>query len=260
MLERSQNIFTVMLLIISFSSPVSGASDLEREARLKNQIIDAILDGEPHMLEANGHRFLGIYTEAEDSSGAVVILHGRGFHPDWIDVVSPLRVGLVEYGWNTLSIQLPVLAKEAKYYDYEPVFDDATPRIDAALDFLQQQGNKKIIIIAHSCGVHMAMQYVRNKGEKRFHAFVGIGMGATDYKQPMRRPLPIERMKNPVLDVFGGADYPAVHRLAGLRAQHIEGQGHALSEQVKVPGANHYFTDMGEPLLETIAGWLEKLK
>lgn len=260
MLKRPQKIFSALLLMLSLNSPVFGASDLAREARLKDQIIDAILDGEPHMLEARGHEFLSIYTEAEKASGAVLILHGRGFHPDWVDVVNPLRVGLVEHGWNTLSIQLPVLAKEAKYYDYEPIFDDATPRIDAAIDFLQQQGNKKVIIIAHSCGVHMAMQYVRNKGEQRFDAFVGIGMGATDFKQPMRWPLPLEKMKKPVLDVFGGDDYPAVHRLAGLREQQILGQGHAFSKQIKIPGANHYFTDMGEPLLETIAGWLEKLK
>lgn len=251
-------IVTVLFFILA--SPVVCASDLAREQRLKDQIIDAILDGEPQMLTADGHEFLSIYTEAEEADGAVLILHGRGFHPDWVDVVSPLRVGLVERGWNTLSIQLPVLEKDAKYYDYEPVFDEATPRIDAAIDFLGQQGNKKITIIAHSCGVHMAMQYVRNNGEKRFDAFVGIGMGATDYKQPMRWPLPLDRMEKPVLDVYGADDYPAVHRLAGLRAQQIMGEGHGLSKQIKIPGADHYFTDMGEPLLETVATWLEKLK
>jgi hypothetical protein len=28
----------------------------------------------------------------------VLIIHGRGFHPDWVDTVQPLRVGLVDYG------------------------------------------------------------------------------------------------------------------------------------------------------------------
>lgn len=247
-------------LLVILLVPVANATDFAREQRLKDQIIDAILDGDPQMLMADGHEFLSIYTEAEDAKVAVIILHGRGFHPDWADVVSPLRVGLVDHGWNTLSIQLPVLEKNAKYYDYEPIFDEATPRIDAAIDFLLQQGNTKIVIIAHSCGFHMAMQYVRIKGEKRFDALVGIGMGATDYQQPMRWPLPLDRMKKPVLDVYGGDDYPAVHRLAALRAQQITGEGNALSKQVKIPGANHYFTDMGEPLLETIANWLEYLK
>jgi len=224
-----------------------------------DQIVDAILDGDPEMLMADGHEFLTIYTEADEPKGAVLILHGRGFHPDWSDAINPLRVGLVDQGWNTLSIQLPVLEKTAKFYDYMPIFDEATPRIDAAIDFLQQQGNKKIIIIAHSCGAHMAMQYVRNKGEDRFDAYVGIGMGATDYKQPMLKPFPLDTMRKPVLDVYGGEDYPAVQRLAGIRAQQMMDEGNALSKQVKIPHANHYFTDMGDPLVEVIAKWLEKL-
>ena len=141
------------LMLLSLLGMLMGglqASDLEREQRLKDQIIDAIFDGEPEMLSADGHEFLTIYTEADDARGAVIIMHGRGFHPDWADAINPLRVGLVDHGWNTLSIQMPVLEKTAKYYDYVPIFDEAIPRIDAAIDFLRQQGNDKVILIAHS--------------------------------------------------------------------------------------------------------------
>lgn len=252
-----QKIMFVWVLLVAFSAQ---ASDLAREKRLMDQIVDAILDGEAKMLTAEGHEFLSIYTEADEPAGAVLILHGRGFHPDWADAINPLRVDLVEHGWNTLSIQLPVLEKTAKYYDYVPIFDEATPRIDAAIDFLQQQGNKKIILLAHSCGAHMAMQYIRNKGEKRIDAFIGIGLGATDYKQPMLQPFPMDSMKKPVLDVYGGNDYPAVQRLAGIRAQQMQDEGNVLSQQIVVPDANHYFTDSGDQLVEVVAGWLEKMK
>lgn len=254
-----RGICTITLILGILANP-SLASDLDREARLKNQIIDAILDGDPHMLEADGHEFLSIYTEADDAAGAVLILHGRGYHPDWAEAVNPLRVGLIEHGWNTLSIQLPVLEKAAKYYDYVPIFDEATPRIDAAIEYLREQGNEKIIIIAHSCGAHMAMQYVRNRGEKAFDAYIGIGMGATDYKQPMREPLPLDQMKKPVLDIYGGDDYPAVQRLAAIRAQQMGGEGNALNNQIVVPGADHYFTDKGEALVKVVAEWMEQLK
>ena len=251
-------IITSLLLLLIVSISIQ-ASDLAREQRLADQIVDAILDGEPEMLTADGHEFLSIYTEADEPVGAALILHGRGYHPDWQDVVNPLRVGLAEQGWNTLSIQLPVLDKAAKFYDYVPIFDEALPRIDAAIDFLRAQGNQKIILIAHSCGAHMAMQYIRKKGEDRIDAFVGIGMGATDYKQPMRQPFPLDKMSKPILDVYGGDDYPAVQRLAAIRAQQMQDEGNALSQQIIVPGANHYFTNMGEPLLEVVATWLEKL-
>ncbi len=247
--------FILFMLIM----PGIHASDLAREQRLQDQIIDAIFDGEPEILNADGHAFLSIYTEADDARGAVIIMHGRGFHPDWEDTVNPLRVGLVDYGWNTLSIQLPVLEKTAKYYDYVPIFDEAIPRIDAAIDFLQRQGNSKIVVIAHSCGSHMALNYVRKHGDARFSAYVGIGMGATDYGQPMREPFPLDQIRKPILDVYGGDDFPAVQRLAGIRAQQMAVEGHPLSQQIKIPEANHYFTEMGDELVEVVGNWLDKL-
>ena len=247
------------MVFLVFSIQITWASNILRELRMANEIVDSIIDGDAEMLVADGHEFFSIYTEADDAKGAVIIMHGRGFHPDWVDTIQPLRVGLVDFGWNTLSIQMPVLHKEAKYYDYVPIFDEATPRINAAIDFLKQQGNQKIILIAHSCSVHMTMQYVRNEGDGSFDAFIGIGMGATDYKQPMRRPFPLDEISKPVLDVYGGDDYPAVHRLAPERLSLIKVAGHPLSKQVKIPLADHYFTDQGEPLLDEISSWLEQL-
>ena len=248
----------ILLLVVGLAL-ADAQPDYAREQRLKEQIVDAILDGDPVDLEADGHSFLGIYTEADEPRGAVLILHGRGFHPDWADVVNPLRVGLAEQGWNTLSIQLPVLGKEAKYYDYVPIFEHAVPRIRAALDFLREQGNDRIVLIAHSCGAHMAMQYVRELGEAGFDAFVGIGMGATDYRQPMLEPFPLERMKKPILDLYGSDDYPAVQRLAALRQQQMKDWAHPDYSQRKLQDANHYFTDRGDLLLEAIADWLDRL-
>lgn len=257
-----ESVFAVGLLtVLIFSAVVSAEmADLEREQRLKDQIIDAIFDGEPIDLEADGHEFLGIYTEADDAVGGVLILHGRGYHPDWDTVVKPLRVGLTDSAWNTLSIQLPVLEKDAKYYDYEPLFDEAVPRIKAGLDYLKQQGNQKVILIAHSCGAHMAMQYVRKLGEAGFDAYIGIGMGATDFKQPMREPLPLDKMKKPLLDIYGSNDYPAVQRLAAIRNQMMAGEGNPLNRQIVVEGADHYFNEMGAPLLQVVSDWLEALK
>ncbi len=247
------------LWLLPLMAWAAAEPDYAREQRLRDEIVDAILDGDPVDLEAEGRVFLGIYTEAEAPRGAVLILHGRGYHPDWADVVNPLRVGLAEQGWNTLSIQLPVLHKEAKYYDYVPLFEHAVPRIRAALEFLREQGNERIVLIAHSCGAHMAMQYVRELGEEGFDAFVGIGMGATDYRQPMLEPFPLERMKKPILDLYGSDDYPAVQRLAALRVQQMKDWAHPNYSQRKLPDANHYFTDRGDLLLDAVGGWLDRL-
>ena len=112
-----------------FASSVT-AQDLERERRLEAEIIDSILDGEPVHLDADGHSFLGIHTEAYGGGPrrAVIVLHGRGFHPDWPEVAAPLRIELPEHGWETLSLQMPVLGKSARYYDYVPIFPADTGR------------------------------------------------------------------------------------------------------------------------------------
>ena len=221
----------VLCLIFCLGQAVAADPDYEREARLADEIVDVILDGDPEWLEADGREFLSIYTEAEDSAVAVIILHGRGFHPDWADTVNPLRVGLVERGYSTLSLQMPVLAKDAKYYDYVPIFQHAHARIEAGIRFLRDNGHAKVVLLAHSCGVHMSMAWVREHGDKGIDAYIGIGMGATDYKQPMREPFPLEKLQVPVLDLYGALDYPAVQRGAAERWRAIEKAGNSKSKQ-----------------------------
>jgi pimeloyl-ACP methyl ester carboxylesterase len=89
--------------------------------------------------------------------------------------------------------------------------------------------------------------------------FVGIGMGAVDYQQPMKKPFPLATLSVPVLDVYGEEEYPAVMRGAAGRLAAIQQAGNPKSRQVTVPGANHYFTDEGDALLEVVDLWLQDL-
>ena len=249
------------LAALSLPAPFAAAQDLEREHRLEAEIIDAILDGEPVRLDADGHSFLGIHTEAGDGGPrkAVIVLHGRGFHPDWPEVAAPLRTVLPEHGWDTLSLQMPVLGKSAKYYDYVPIFPAALPRIRAGIELLRARGARTIVLAAHSCSVHMAMAFVRHDGDTGFDGFIGIGMGATDYRQPMREPFPLASMSVPILDLFGDEDYPAVLRDAPARLTAIQAAGNPRSAQRIIPGAGHFFRDMDDELVDAVAEWLATL-
>jgi len=250
----------ILILVFYLGQSVAAEPDFDREARLADEIIDVILDGEPEWLEANGRKFLSIYFEAENPALAVVILHGRGFHPDWADTVNPLRVGLAERGYSTLSLQMPVLGKDAKYYDYVPIFDYAHARIEAGIGFLRENGYQKVVLLAHSCGVHMAMDWIRTVNDTGIDAFVGLGMGATDYQQPMQQLFPLDSMQVPVLDLYGANEYPAVIRLAPGRKKMIAEAGHEKSRQQVLPDADHYFTDQGDPLVSAVADWLDQLE
>ncbi len=249
------------LAVLTDAPRIAAAQDLERERRLEAEIVDMILDGEPVRLDAGGHPFLAIHTEAVDGAprGAVIVLHGRGLHPDWPEVAGPLRTELPEHGWETLALQMPVLGKRAKYYDYVPVFPAAFPRIRAGIEYLRARGARTVVLAAHSCGVHMAMAFVRLHGDAGFDGFIGIGMGATDRGQPMREPFPLAAMSVPVLDLFGDEDYPSVPREAPERLAAIRAAGNPRSAQHIVPGADHYFRDRDEALVGAVAEWLATL-
>jgi len=256
------NIKLVLAFFLSFVIFSVQASDIAREKRLADEIVDSILDGDPVYLSDGKHKFLSIYmeTEIEKPKGAVIIMHGRGYHPDWKDVAQPLRIGLPESGWNTLSIQMPVLTKEAKYYDYVPIVPESFLRIESAIKFLHEKNIHNIVLIAHSCSVHMSIAWFEKTGGKGINAYIGIGMGATDYKQYMSKPIPLDKIKVPVLDIYGNMDYKAVKKAAPARLSLINSTGIAQSDQRIVKDADHYFTDKGDALLKEINDWLSKLK
>jgi len=252
----------ILIYIILYFSVIThlNASDLSREKRLSDEIIDSILDGEPIFLKTDKHKFLSIFMETESDvpKGAAIILHGRGYHPNWKNVVYPLRTELPDHGWHTLSIQMPVLSKTAKYFDYVPVFKESFPRIESAINFLKSKGIDNIILIAHSCSVHMSMAWMKEHGPKNINAYIGIGMGATDYKQAMNQPFPLNDIKIPVLDIYGSDDFPAVINMATQRFDMIQQAANPLSDQRVIFDADHYMTDHGDELLKEITNWLNK--
>jgi alpha-beta hydrolase superfamily lysophospholipase len=238
--------------------------DLAREARLRAEIEPVIFDGEPLTIpRPGGPGFFAIFTEATtgNAQGTVMILHGRGLHADWHNLVQPLRVGLPAHGWNTLSIQLPVLAKSREYLAYVQVFPDAARRIDAAIDWLNERAEGPLILLAHSCGAHMANHWLLHADENGLEAvdgLVSIGLGATDRGQAMQEPLALDRVRGPVLDLFGYWDYYAVLALADARREQLAAARHPHSAQVVVPDAEHDFVGYGDRLTEVVADWLEQ--
>ena len=251
----------ILAVLLALPAFPGYSSDRDREDRLVEEIEANLFDGELISLMPGADAFTAVQmaSQTDTTRGGVILLHGRGFHADWPENIGPLRVGLSEAGWHTLSLQLPVLEKSAKYFDYLPVLPEVLPRIDAALAHLRNQNISPIVLLAHSCGAHMAMLWMEQYADQGIDAFIGIGMGATDYQQPMRHPFPFASLKIPVLDLYGELDYPAVHRLAPERLQLINHGGNPLSKQVVATGADHYFSDNSELLTKEVSDWLDSL-
>ncbi len=249
----------------TFNQFTDEKPDYEREGRMIGEIEEAVMDGDVEYLPLTEDKeVFSIYMEpdADTPKGGVIILHSRGYHANWDSTIKPLRVGLAEKGWHTLSVQMPVLDKEATYYDYVPIFPYAHERIEAAIDFYMQRGIDNIVLASHGCGAHMSMSYFDKYGDDKISAYVGIGMGATDYKQKIIKRMPLDMMLKPVLDVYGEKDFPGVKRSAEERRWLMDVANNKKSAQKIIAKADHYYKEdaASEALVDAVDAWLTGLK
>jgi pimeloyl-ACP methyl ester carboxylesterase len=249
-------LLAISLLTISFNG---YASDLAKEKRWASQVVDSIMDGDAVWLNDGKSEFLGIYTEAEEDKGrAVIVMHGTGIHPDWQQVIQPLRVGLIEHNWNTLSIQMPILHNEAEYPEYAPLYDEVAPRIKAAIKYLKDNGSKDIVLIGHSQGAAMTAYYL-STSKQDVKGFVAIGMASFADDARMDSIKALEKINVPVLDLYGEEDLDAIVTSIDDRAASAKKAGNKNFTQVEIAGSNHFFDDKEEGLMNAVSTWLNKL-
>ena len=231
-------------------------SDLGKEQRWRAQIVDSLMDGDAVDLQAGDVTFLGLYTAAEDDTGrGAVIAHGIGVHPNWPQVVYPLRTSLPQHGWSTLSIQMPVLPNEATEADYAPLMDEVAPRLDAAIAFLKAHGSGKIAIIGHSLGATMSIDYLAAH-PNAVNAFIAIGTSNDASPLSKGNADRLARIGVPTLDLFGENDLEPVIASAPARAKAAAvNPGY---RQVQVPGADHFFDGHDDALDGIVLDWLNE--
>ncbi len=240
--------FGSLLLLCLISLPCFAQADYAREQRWADEITPSILVGDPvQLVLPSGRKFLGIYAPNAKAQAGIIVVHGSGVHPDW-GLINPLRSQLSEQGYATLSIQMPVLAAEARGSDYPPLFPEAAERIAAAVNYLRGKDHKKIAIVSHSLGSRMANVYLNRPDAPAINAWVSIGISG-EYSNP-------HMFKMPVLDLYGERDLPAVLDSAANRAAAIRSvRG---SAQVSIAGADHFFNGMDSELVRHVKLYLDR--
>lgn len=249
-------VVTLFLLMISLMN-FAQASDFAKEKRWADQIVDFLVDGEAEWLDLGKHKVLAIYTESalDSTKGGVIVIHGSGVHPNWQEVVQPLRTQLPEKGWATLAIQMPVLDNDAEYTEYAPLFDEVAPRINAAIKNLQDKGIKNISIVSHSLGSAMSAYYLANN-KSDIKSFVAVGLSGPRKDKRMNTLLALQKITLPVLDLYGEKDLESILESSKQRMQ-AASKNKNYSQQV-VAGANHFFVDKNEELVSRVFNWLGK--
>jgi predicted alpha/beta-hydrolase family hydrolase len=238
----------IALLLLVASAACLAQADYAREQRWADEITPGLVVGDAvYLAQRAGHMFLAIYTAAAAASAAVITVHGMGVHPDWA-LIGVLRSGLADQGYTTLSVQMPVLAADAKAEAYPPLFPDAAERLQAAIAFLKAKGHRKIAIASHSLGSRMSNYFLVGTPDPGIAAWVSIGIVPGDFTDP-------EKLHLPVLDIYGERDFPQVLQQAAARANVLRKlRG---SAQIEVAGADHYFTGRERELTRQVKQFLD---
>src|SRR6185436_531583 len=128
---RSPAAVALLLGVATLFAPAvaSGQADYAREQRWAAEVVPGIVVGDAVQLELkSGRKFLAMYTPNAKATAGVIVVHALGLHPDW-GLNNPLRTQLAEQGYATLSVQMPVLAADAKAELYPPLFPEAAERL-----------------------------------------------------------------------------------------------------------------------------------
>jgi pimeloyl-ACP methyl ester carboxylesterase len=235
----------ILILTLLLCAQSALAADRGREQRWADEILPAVLDGDPVWLQqADGHKFLGLYTVAAKPRGAVILVHGMGVHPDW-GVIGPLRTRLVEPGYSTLSLQMPIYGTDAVPGDYVASFPEAAERIARAVAWLQAKGYAKIAIVSHSLGGRMVRSYFMANKDSPVKAWAALSMGFDDFKD----------ISVPVLDVYAEQDHLPVLNIV---AAHKRSLANPASEQHMLPGTGHFYDGKETEVIGLVRAWLDK--
>ena len=132
---------------------------------------------------------------------------------------------------------------------------DSDQRIISAIEHISSK-NDKLVIIAHSCGVHMLMSFIQN-----FHlppqviAIVMVGSGAVDKGQKLATEYPYHKINIPILDIYGEYDFDLVRKEASKRKKLIK----RISEkswQYEIESSSHYHEDNADKVIQIVKKWL----
>jgi triacylglycerol esterase/lipase EstA (alpha/beta hydrolase family) len=244
--------FFCRLFVLCFSLALgAGANaqqpDYDREARWASEIVPSLVVGDALYLDVDGKKVLSILTQGDRAKPAIVLVHGVGVHPDF-GLIGQLRTRLNDAGYTTLSVQMPVLAKEvSNAAEYFKVFNFASPRIQIAGQYLTSQGYKKIILLSHSMGSWMSNVYLENAPQIPYAAWICLSITGKIGSTGMH--------SIPILDVQAENDLAPV--LNGRWLRKVKLWGYPGSKQIEIEQADHHYSGQEAALTKQILQFLQ---
>lgn len=263
------------------------AADLRRDAYWADELKRFESAEEIIWLGEGDGKFLGLARPdlTGTNRGGVVLLHPMGAHPDWPEVIAPLRRAVPNYGWTSLAIQLPAFGRDTGIEAYAPTLDEAAQRIRSAVARLRSRSIDNIVLIGYGLGATLGAAFLAENPESGVSRLIAISMRSQGASSPrLDGPAQLERIALPVLDVYGSRDLRAVVSSAAARSAAARKASHTASRQknlapyrmsasaqegfskrhgliayrqLRITGADHSFIGYEPVLIKRVIGWLK---
>jgi len=209
--------------------------------------------GEIIELDAGADRFIAIFqpTGLENRRGGIVLLHDQGTSANSLEVMRPLRLGLADAGWDTLSLQLPQAHPGEAGAAWRSRQAPIKARLQSALNWLRQRELLTQAIVALGDSGAIALQFASAKPPRELKAVVLV---STPLEADAAEVL--GRTRLPVLDVYAERDRAAVVETApDRRRAAAEGEAGKYTQRT-ISGARPGFFGLEDSLLSGIRSWL----
>jgi len=191
----------------------------------------------------------------KEAAGHVLILHGARQNPDWKDVIRPLRLALPDYGWASLSIEMPAIPVDATEKDYAALLEQATASILSAQGYLQDAGAKRIVLIGYGLGARMAVDWLSKTPQSSVKALVMISMADGELNAGIDTNQDLLNIRIPKLDIYAEHDSSDVVKAATERYRNRNRL--APYRQLVMFSANQYYSQQNDELIKRLRGWLK---
>lgn len=254
-------VFIILLLVLSCLSQIILSKEKVTKELSVDEINQNLHPGEVTELEHQGNKFVAVYTKQTllKQRGSILLLHDLMGTPITDKIIYPLSTQLVNYGWNTLAIQLPNTnftqqnKEEAKEY-----FKSTIGRISAAINFLKQKNPKNIFILGHGYHAHSVLNYITAATEEtRGFKLILVGISSNMIAgHPENSIEQLKLIQREILDIYGSEDRFSVTQTASQRKIAAQEAGNKNYTQRKIIPSDRNFTHQQEILLKRIHSWM----
>jgi dienelactone hydrolase len=183
------------------------------------------------------------------------LLHDQGSNANSNEVIRPLRLGLAESGWDTLSLQLPAAYRGNDAGAWQSRQTVINERLQAGLDWIEARKPPNRVIVALGDSGAIALTFAATRTPEQLQALVLVSSPLASAETGAVPP-PLQQRELPILDLYAERDHPPVTATATERRNAAAKAGYEDYRQRVLIGAAAGFHSQEDSLIAAIRAWL----